>query len=366
VSSNREMIVGLSVAATGTLSRQGLQALDGARLWTSYINQAGGIAITNSERRLVRLLWFDDGSRVERARQNVSKLFSDENVDLLLGPYGSATTLALTELAERHGKILWNHGGASDDLFRQGFRYLVSTASPASDYLRALPRWLSTTRPSLRHIAILHSTRGTFGAQIARGLVEAATATGEFVTETVRYEPGTALRALDAIRRFAPDVLVLAGRFDDDVLLMRARSQWPASVRETAAVAAGVRAFWEDLGGEAEAVIGCSQWESEAPAADVHGPDSQWFVRSFRERFGTIPEYTAAASFAAGLIVSECIRRAHSLDDDRLREVADHLDLTTFYGRFRIDPDSGRQIGHRVLLVRWQEGRKIVLDVPPL
>ena len=137
-------------------------------------------------------------------------------------------------------------------------------------------------------------------------------------------------------------------------------------MRETAAVAAGVQAFWEDLRGEAEAVIGCIQWEPEAAAADVHGPDSQWFVRSFRERFGRIPEYTAAASFAAGLIVSECIRRAHSLDDDRLRDVADHLDLTTFYGRFRIDPDSGRQIGHRVLLVQWQAGRKIVLDVPPL
>lgn len=366
MSSSREVIVGLSVAVTGSLSRHGRQALDGARLWASYINQVGGIAISSRERRAVRLVWFDDESRIERARQNVSKLLTDERVDLLLGPYGSATTLAVADVADRNGKILWNHGGSSDEIFSHGFRRLVAIASPASDYLRALPRWLATSRPSLRRIAIVHPARGTFGAQVARGVVEAATAAGEFVTETVRYEPGAAIQALDEIRRLAPEVLVLAGRFDDDVLMMQARWRWPACVRQTAAVAAGIRAFWEELGDEAEGVIGCSQWEPTTVAADVHGPDSQWFMRSFRARFGGIPEYTAAASFAAGLVASECIRRAQSLDDDRLRAVADALDLTTFAGRFRIDPATGRQIGHRVLLIRWRAGRKIALDVPPL
>lgn len=313
----------------------------------------------------MRLVWLDDESRMDRARQNVSTLLTNEHVNLLLGPYGSAITLAVADLAERAGKILWNHGGSSDEIFRRGFRYLVATASPASDYLRALPRWLATNRPSLCRIAIVHSARGTFGAQVARGIVEAATAAGEFVTETVRYAPGTVTPALDEIRRVAPDVLVLAGRFEDDVLMIRARSRWPACVRQTAAVAAGVRAFGEELGDEAEGVIGCSQWEPTTATADVHGPDSQWFTGSFRERFGSVPEYTAAASFAAGLVASECIRRAQSLDDDRLRAVAGGFDLTTFYGRFRIDPATGRQIGHRVVLIRWRQGRKIALDVSP-
>jgi hypothetical protein len=37
------------------------------------------------------------------------------------------------------------------------------------------------------------------------------------------------------------------------------------------------------------------------------------------------------------------------------------LDCNTFYGRFRIDAQSGKQVGHRILLIRWREGRKVVL-----
>jgi branched-chain amino acid transport system substrate-binding protein len=37
------------------------------------------------------------------------------------------------------------------------------------------------------------------------------------------------------------------------------------------------------------------------------------------------------------------------------------LDFTTFYGRYRIDPRTGRQLGHRMPVVQWQGGRKVVI-----
>ena len=42
---------------------------------------------------------------------------------------------------------------------------------------------------------------------------------------------------------FGPEVLVLVGRFQDDVTIMRTRHLWPNTVREVAAVASGVRCF---------------------------------------------------------------------------------------------------------------------------
>ncbi|MBI3047974.1 MAG: ABC transporter substrate-binding protein [Acidobacteria bacterium] len=197
MTSSGEIIVGLSIAASGALSRQGREALDGARLWESYINQSGGIAVAPDARRPVRLIWLDDESRLDRARLNVSRLLADERVDLLLGPYGSAATLAAAELADRRGRILWNYGGASDDIFSRGFRRLVGIFSPASDYLRALPAWLARTHPSLRRILVAHLARGSFGAHIARGIWEAAAAVGAFVVEAVPYGPGAVLQVLD-------------------------------------------------------------------------------------------------------------------------------------------------------------------------
>src|SRR5439155_684807 len=44
--------------------------------------------------------------------------------------------------------------------------------------------------------------------------------------------------------------------------------------------------------------------------------------------------------------------------------VAGRLDLTTFYGRFRLDPVTGLQDGHEVLTVQWQKGVRRVVWPP--
>ena len=142
---------------------------------------------------------------------------------------------------------------------------------------------------------------------------------------------------------------------------MRARHFWPDSVKTVAAVDAGVQAFHQQLGELAEGVIGPRQWEPTLRFNDIRGPDANWFVQSLQERYGQIPEYTAAGGFAIGLILKECIERAGSLNDKSLCQAAKEFSLRTFYGRFRMDPKNGHQIGHRISLTQWQEGRKVVL-----
>lgn len=95
---------------------------------------------------------------------------------------------------------------------------------------------------------------------------------------------------------------------------------------------------------------------------DIVGPTSDWFCESFQRQFADTPDYIEAGSFATGLIVTKCIRRGDSLDDGELRNAASELDCNTFYGRFRIDSRTGMQTGHRVLLVRWRIGSKVVLS----
>ena len=59
-----EVTVGLSISLTGKFRPQGEQALQGIRLWQSYINAQGGIAVRHGEKRSVRLVWYDDHSRI--------------------------------------------------------------------------------------------------------------------------------------------------------------------------------------------------------------------------------------------------------------------------------------------------------------
>jgi branched-chain amino acid transport system substrate-binding protein len=358
-----EVAVGLSISLTGKFRPLGQQALQGIRLWQSYINAQGGIAVRNGGKRSVRLIWYDDRSQIRFARKNVFQLLEEDKIDILLGPYSSSLTMAVAEIAEEHKKVLWNNGGSSDDIFSNGRRYLVGIASPASDYLRALPHWLAEEHPALRRICVLYSAGGTFGWQVARGILESVLVVAGQSVELVPINSSfenydTILRTLFDID---PEVVVLAVAFQDELGLMRTRHRWPSTVREVAAVAAGVRAFSTELGQTAEGVLGPSQWEPGMTFPNIAGPTSDWFLDSFQRQFGQTPNYIAAGSFATGLVLTECIRQAASLDDEKLRSTASDLDCNTFYGRFRIESRTGIQTGHRVLLIRWQRGYKVVL-----
>jgi branched-chain amino acid transport system substrate-binding protein len=271
--------------------------------------------------------------------------------------------MAVVEIAEEYKKVLWNYGGSSDEIFSHGRRYLVGIASPASDYLRELPHWLAEEHPALRRICVLYSAGGTFGWHVARGILESVLVVAGQSVELVpinssleKYD--TTLRTLFDIE---PEVVVLAVTFPDELGIMRTRRHWSSTVQVVAAVAAGVGAFSTELAQTADGVLGPSQWEPGVTFPNIAGPTSDWFLDGFQRRFDQTPDYIAAGSFAAGLVLTECIRLAASLDDEKLRSTASDLDCNTFYGRFRIDPRTGIQTGHRVLLIRWQRGYKVVL-----
>src|SRR5260370_39324779 len=122
-----EVAVGLSISLTGRFRPQGEQALQGIRLWQSYINAQGGIAVRNGEKRSVRLIWYDDRSQISFARKNVFQLLREHKIDILLGPYSRNLTMVIAAIAEaeEYKKVLWNYGGYFYDIFSHGRRCLV-------------------------------------------------------------------------------------------------------------------------------------------------------------------------------------------------------------------------------------------------
>ena len=350
------MLVGASLSLSGQFQRQGEQAHDGLRLWVEYARDA-------REGPPPRLIVLDDRSRASLAQEHARRLLVEERVDVLVGPYSSGLVLAVAPLAAAAGKALWNHGGTSDVIFQQGWRHVVSVASPARDYLRDLPGWIKRRAPRASRVGILHAESGTFAGQVARGAAEGARAAGFTEIRVMAVE--SPLRDAGAVVREAvepePDLLVSVGTFQDDVAIAR---QWAARPAKTALalVGAGLAAFGDEVGGLAERIMGPSQWEPTAGEAPRVGPDSGWFVDAFERAFHRTPEYPAAQAFAVGVIFAECRRRrAGSLASAALLDTARALETTTFYGGFLLDPSTGRQVGHGVRLVQWRGGRKRVI-----
>ena len=364
--------VGIPVSLTGQFSLQGAQTLAGIRVWGDDVNRLGGLAVG---RRVapVEIVWYDDASRRDDARAITERLITEDRVDLLVGPYSAVLTNTAAEVAQSHGKLLWNQGGASPLVYQRGNPWVVGVLTPADEYLAGLLPAVREACPEAATFAIVRATAGAFPRDVAAGVGVAAAALGFRVVLSLQFDAaaGDFGDIIHAVRQSMPDVLVVAGRFQNDLTMAELLADEVPRLGAAAVVAAGVDAFRERLGSEAENFIGPSQWEPEAMYAVDYGPIVTEVQASFdRLRVkegharGQIIDYPMAQAYAVGVVMQHCVEECGSLDDAALRQAAASLDFTTFYGRFRIDGDTGRPAGKPALLVQWQQGRKVIVWPP--
>ena len=354
--------VGIPASLSGQFQQQGVQALQGATAWVEDTNRNGGLHVRDLNATLpLTLIHYDDHSTTASLRELVHRLITGDHVHLLLGPYSSGLTMAAAQIAEEHGVTLWNHGGSADSIHQQGFQWTVNILSPASDYLTGAPDLVLQTNPAAASLAVLHSSTGSFSSSVAEGAIKRASELGiDVVCHETFDSPATDLsESLQRVESAGPDLLVGVGRISDDLLLAQQLSIHNEAM--VALAATPIQQFKESLGPRSEGFVGPSQWEPSARLNIDYGPT----MKEITDRLGSEPDYPMAQGYAAGLVAQHCIEDAGSLDQAALRRAASALDFTTFYGRFKLDA-SGRQVGHQVLLVQWQRGRKVIVSPPGL
>lgn len=358
----RSLKAGLSVSLSGQFRVQGAQALAGLQAWAEDVNRLGGVH-AGAVQRPVSVVLYDDESRAERARLVTKRLITEDRVDLLFGPYSAGLTTAAVEVAEEHGRLLWNQGGASDAVYRQGHHLVVGILTPATEYLAGLLPLVRRAAPEAKSIAILRASTGAFPRTVSAGVEDRAAELGFQVERIWEFEASiTDFRPLlNDLASNPPDVLVGVGRIRNDLLLARQIAECGMAINAAALVATPIRQFIEEMGDLADGFIGPSQWEPSGSYPNTYGPTGREVLESLARRGQQDVDYPMVQSYAAGLVAQKCLEHTGTADDQALRDAAGQLEFSTFYGKFKIDPDTGRQIGHSVVLVQWQQGRKVIV-----
>ena len=354
------------MSLSGPFAMQGRQTLAGVQAWVDDVNAEGGLFIGDATPKTVELVHYDDAGRRDRVKAATERLITDDRVDLLVGPYSAVMTLAAAEVAESHGKLMWNQGGASPNVYQRGCRWVVGILSPATSYLSELLYAVRQAYPAVSSLLIARASRGAFPRDVCAGVEEQASALDFRIFESLRFDPESEdfSEIVETVRTTRPDVFVAVGRFQNDLRLARQLAESETGLTAAAVVAAGVHQFGEQLGGLAEGFIGPSQWEAEAGYAADYGPSAAHVLSSLHRAGHQEVDYPMAQAYAAGVVMQRCLLEAGSLEDSALRQAAASLDFTTFYGRFRIDAATGLQTGRSTLLVQWQDGRKVVVWPP--
>lgn len=358
-----DISVGMTAALTGRYSLPGCQALIGAQAWVEDTNRAGGIWLPDRGRLPLRLIYYDDASEAQHCGVLTERLITEDQVDILLGPYSSGLALRAAEVANRYQRVLWNHGGASETIYTRGFDWVVGILSPPRTYFHSLIDFVRHTLPEARRVALVHSTAGAFPRDVAAGAEWYCQQHGLAIIHTSPYPAGTVDFApiLTQLERVSPAVVLSVGRMEDDLHFAAQYIQHSISASVVGLIVTPLTLFRDTLGSAAVQFLGPSQWEPGVVNQPDYGPSFQEVLTRLRACHPAGVDYPMAQAYAGGLVVQRCIEAAGTLDQHGLRQVAGHLDFTTFYGRYRIDPTTGRQIGHRMPVVQWQEGRKVVV-----
>ena len=363
--SNTPVIVGIPVSLTGQFWVQGRQTLAGIRAWVEDVNRRGGLTIGKASPRPARLVYYDDASNRPTVREVTKRLIVEDRVDVLIGPYSSTLTTAAAEVAREHGKLMWNQGGASPNVYRRGNPWIVGVLTPATDYLAGLLESVRRSSPTAQTLALVRAKTGAFPRDICSGVLKRASGLG-FRT-VLSNEFDAAARdfgdVVAEVNRAGPDVLIVAGRFQNDLLLSEHLASSDARVGAVAVVAAGVQQFHDRLGPRSERFIGPSQWEPHAGGTVEHGPTANEVIASLGRAGHTAVDYPMAQAYAVGVVARRCLEEAGTTDSPALRRTASAMDFSTFYGRFKIDA-TGRPTDRQALLVQWQHGRKVIVWPP--
>jgi branched-chain amino acid transport system substrate-binding protein len=327
---------------SGPLARYGRSAAAALALWA---REAADLPAPYSAVDLaVSDAWPDTAAAMNRATRM--------DPHLLFGPYGSGPAIAAAQATSR---LIWNHGGASSELRWPAYPHVLNIASPACRYFTGTLELAANLRPAAREVSLLFARTG-FGRDVAAGAVATALRL-RLALHATSFASGAAYAAA----RQAPgaDVLLVAGRFDDDLAAARALGgrRWLIA----ALVGAGEQDVLAALGPEREGLVGPAQWLATAATSPDEGPSARWFQRRFEAATGAQPGYPAAQAFAAGVIAARALREAGEPADEALRDAAKTMSCVTMYGAFRLDPRTGLQEGHEVLTVQWQGGRRRVV-----
>jgi branched-chain amino acid transport system substrate-binding protein len=342
--------LGASLSLTGTYAKLGNYQHEGYKLCVKQANDRGGVL-----GRKIELVLYDDQSNPSTAVRLYEKLITEDKVDAVMGPYSSPVSEAAANVTEKYQKVMVMPLAATTSIFKKGRKYIFMVISPAETYLEGLVD--TAAKRGLKTVAIVYEDT-LFAKTAASGAAELAKKRGMQVVFQEGYPKGNQdfSAVLTKIKAVNPDVLAASTYFDDAVAITRQMRELNVNPKMYGITVGGdLPEFHALLKQNAEYIYGATQWEEALPY-----PGNKEFVEAYTKEFGREPVYHSAAGYAGCVIYLEAIKRAGSLDADRVRDVLLKLETRTAFGEFKVDAD-GFQVAHKMITTQWQEGKKVIV-----
>lgn len=325
--------VGALYPLSGNLAVLGNEALTGAEIAIELVNEEGGFNGKKFE------LLKTDVTDPQTATTEARRLVTQNNVDILIGTYGSSIMLANAAVANQNQVIYWEGGAVADDLTKQGYKYVFRTNDNTSAMANAMVDGLDELvaqkeGKSLGDLKVaLVFEDSSFGKAIADLVHIRAEELGVNIVFEQDYSASTTdLSSLVLkLKDVEHDALLVSQYYNDAILFWKQSRENNYNPKYIIASGTGQTTpdFYNGVGSDADGIL----------VADVATTINQEslteealamldeFEKRYEEKMGKTPASHSTRNFISMYVLfKKVIPAAGSLEADKIREAALALD----------------------------------------
>jgi branched-chain amino acid transport system substrate-binding protein len=216
--------IGQSLSLTGPLAQTGLIHQIVGQIAIAQINAKGGFL-----GRPVEYVLLDDQSKPDIARTLYERLLTRENVDLILGPYGTSAILAAMAVAQRYHKLFIQSSLGQLDLATYDMHFAATGGSYDGEIdlaQKVLAAYASPGHQAVKTM-VLATSKFPSAQRMAQGMQTVSAKAGVTIKEALDYDFGSQdFGAIAArVKNADPDLLWVGALGVEGNLLLTALSQ---------------------------------------------------------------------------------------------------------------------------------------------
>ena len=349
LSAEKPIVIGFSIALSGESSDAAGYLRQGYDLWRKDINAKGGLL-----GRRVEFKVYDDQGDPQTSARLYERLVTQDKVDLLISPYGSAVAGAASTIAEKY-KMVFPAMASTPALAQRGYRYVFLIPASSRDYYHG-PIDIAA-KMGYKTVAIMGED-SEYPREAVPGSAEYAQARGLKVVYQALYPPKTTdfNSYLAHVKAANPDVFINAGFTPEDLGLLHDLKGQDINVKELVlGIGASLPTWPKNAGKDGNYVLSATQYEPY-----VNTPGNKQFVAEYQKAYKKLPDYRASQAYAACQVLASAVQKVGSLDQTKVRDAIGQIDEETVFNRFKID-QKGAQIGAKLMTAQWINGKKEIV-----
>lgn len=360
VSAQEELKIGGIGSLSGGGTAWGIALQRGVQMAVDEVNAAGGLKIGDKTYK-PKFVMFDDQYTAAGGRLAADRLINNEKIKFIIGPIGSPSVLGAVAVTTPAKVLLLSNGFApailkNDAKSPYNFRAMNSTV----EFGPAMVKWYRQNFPNVKKVALI-APNDAVGQAVVPQLEQYYRDNGFEVWKEL-YDRGS--------KEFTPLLTRMMAQ-GVDLLDLNSNAPGEAGLILKQAKQAGFKGnIWQVGGPSVDEIMSIGGPLAEGFISlnvfDFDMPEAKKFVATYRAKYGDgVINAQAPGWYNAALNLFEAMRRAGSVDVDKVRDALKNLDgyEAGLFGPVKWGGMGDYGVDHQLLLRFWiveVKGGKIV------